>query len=73
MIAVLGGWFGELAAVHVTKAVVERPRPPEPVRLVPAHGWAFPSGHTANAVVVFAAGAFFVTTFLRHRKARVLT
>jgi undecaprenyl-diphosphatase len=73
MIAVLGGWFGELAAVHVTKAVVQRPRPPEPVRLVPAHGWAFPSGHTANAVVVFAAGAVLVTTFLRHKRARVLT
>jgi undecaprenyl-diphosphatase len=73
LLAVLGGWFGELAAVHVTKAVVQRPRPPEPVRLVVAHGWAFPSGHTANAVVVFAAGAFLVTTFLRRRKAQVLT
>jgi undecaprenyl-diphosphatase len=73
LVAVLGGWFGELAAVHVTKAVVQRPRPPEPVRLVAAHGWAFPSGHTANAVVVFATGAFLVTMFLRHRKARVLT
>jgi undecaprenyl-diphosphatase len=73
VIAVLGGWFGELSAVHVTKAVVQRPRPPEPVRLVVAHGWAFPSGHTANAVVVFAAGAFLVTTLLRGRKAQVLT
>jgi undecaprenyl-diphosphatase len=73
LFAVLVGWFGELAAVHVTKAVVQRPRPPEPVRLVVAHGWAFPSGHTANAVVVFATGAFLVTTLLRHRRARLLT
>jgi undecaprenyl-diphosphatase len=73
LIAVLAGWFGELAAVHVTKAVVQRPRPPERVRLVVAHGWAFPSGHTANAVVVFAAGAFLMTTLLRRRKAQILT
>jgi undecaprenyl-diphosphatase len=73
VIAVLGGWFGELAAVHLTKAVVERPRPPEPVRLVAAPGWAFPSGHTANAVVVFATAAFLLTTFQRARSAQVLT
>jgi undecaprenyl-diphosphatase len=73
VIAVLGGWLGELSAVHLVKAVVQRPRPPEPVRLVVAHGWAFPSGHTANAVVVFATGAFLATRFLGHRKAPVLT
>jgi undecaprenyl-diphosphatase len=73
VIAVLGGWSGQLLAVHLTKAVVQRARPPEPVRLVVAHGWAFPSGHTANAVVMFATGAFVVTTFLGHRNARLLT
>jgi undecaprenyl-diphosphatase len=73
VIAVLLGWLGEVAAVRLTKEVVQRPRPPEPVRLVVVHGWAFPSGHTANAAVVFAIGAFLVTTFLGHRRARILT
>jgi undecaprenyl-diphosphatase len=73
VIAVLVGWLGELLAVRLTKSVVQRPRPPEPVRLVAAHGWAFPSGHTANAVVVFATAAFLVTTLLGGRRARVLT
>jgi undecaprenyl-diphosphatase len=71
--AVLVGWLGELLAVRLTKVVVQRPRPPEVVRLVPAHGWAFPSGHTANAVVVFATGAFLLSTLLRRRSAQVST
>jgi undecaprenyl-diphosphatase len=73
IVAVIGGWIGELSAVQVTKAVVQRPRPPESVRLVVAHGWAFPSGHTANAVVIFSTGAFLVTLFLRRRSARTVT
>jgi undecaprenyl-diphosphatase len=39
---------------------------------VAAHGWAFPSGHTANAIVVFAAGAFLVTVCVSKRNWRVL-
>jgi undecaprenyl-diphosphatase len=72
VIAVLAAWLGELLAVTVTKAVVERPRPPEVLRLVKAHGWAFPSGHTANATVVFAAAAALATVFLTPRIGRVL-
>jgi undecaprenyl-diphosphatase len=59
--AILVGWLGELLAVTVAKSVVQRHRPPEAVRLVVAHGWSFPSGHTANAVVVFVAAAAVVT------------
>ena len=51
---VVSAWLGELLAATLTKSVVQRPRPPEAVRLVMAHGWSFPCGHTANAVVVFA-------------------
>ena len=73
LIVVLAAWFGELVAVTLTKAVVQRPRPPEALRLVVAHGWSFPSGHTANAVVVFVTAAALMTTFVRQRNARVLT
>ncbi len=36
VIAVLVAWWGELLAVTLTKAVVQRPRPPEALRLVAA-------------------------------------
>ncbi len=37
------------AAVHLTKELVERPRPPG--ALVDAAGWSFPSAHAAHAIV----------------------
>jgi undecaprenyl-diphosphatase len=52
VLAVLA-WAGETGAVTVTKHVVQRPRPPHAVRLVTAHGWSWPSGHTAVAALVF--------------------
>jgi undecaprenyl-diphosphatase len=39
---------------------------------VVAHGWAFPSGHAANAVVVFATAAALVARLSSYRAARVL-
>ena len=36
------------AGIYITKAAVERPRPPDP--LVDASGWSYPSGHAATAV-----------------------
>jgi membrane-associated phospholipid phosphatase len=72
VIAVLAGWWGELLAVTVTKRVVMRPRPPESVWLVKAHGWSFPSGHTANATVVFATAAAVATVFVQRRPWRSL-
>ena len=72
VVAVLAAWLGELLAVTLTKAVVERARPPEAVRVVVAHGWSFPSGHTANAVVVFAAAAALLTFLVHSRIVRFL-
>ena len=70
---ILAAWSGELVAVTVAKSMVERPRPPEAGRLVVAHGWSSPSGHTANALVVFATSALVVTAFVSGRKLHVLT
>lgn len=72
VVVVVAAWVGELTAVILTKAVVRRPRPPEAVRLVAAHGWSFPSGHSANAVVVFAATAALASGRVRSRTARAL-
>jgi undecaprenyl-diphosphatase len=73
VVVVLAGWMGELGAVTLTKEVVERERPPKDLWLVTAHGWSFPSGHTANAVVVFSVAAGIVSIYLRGKNARVLT
>jgi membrane-associated phospholipid phosphatase len=70
--AVLASWVGELLGVTLVKRLVERDRPPEAVWAVVAHGWAFPSGHTANAVVVFATAAALVARFTTDRVVRVL-
>jgi undecaprenyl-diphosphatase len=53
-------WGGEAGGVALTKRVVQRPRPPSDIRLVTAHGWSWPSGHTATAVVVFSVLAITV-------------
>jgi undecaprenyl-diphosphatase len=72
-VAVLAAWFGELLAVTLTKAAVQRSRPPEAVHLVPARGWSFPSGHTANAVVVFASASAVITILAHRKRARIVT
>jgi membrane-associated phospholipid phosphatase len=46
-------WAGENGGVTLAKHVVGRDRPPRDLRLVSAHGWSWPSGHTAVAVLVF--------------------
>ena len=73
VVAVVALWIGELSAVTVTKSVVERPLPPPEIRLVVAHGWSFPSGHTANAVVVFTVAAIVITKLLTRRAVPVVT
>jgi undecaprenyl-diphosphatase len=47
-------WAGTQGGTTLAKHVVQRPRPPEDLRLVSAHGWSWPSGHTATATLVFA-------------------
>jgi membrane-associated phospholipid phosphatase len=70
--AVLASWVGELLGVTLVKRLVERDRPPEALWAVVAHGWAFPSGHAANAVVVFATAAALAARLSSYRMVRVL-
>jgi undecaprenyl-diphosphatase len=56
-------WAGETGAVQLAKHVVQRARPPEKIWLKTAHGWSWPSGHMAVAVIVFAVLALLVTHF----------
>jgi undecaprenyl-diphosphatase len=65
-------WAGEAGAVQITKRVIARDRPPEAIRLVRAHGWSFPSGHTAAAALVFTVLAVCVAALARHRAIRIL-
>ena len=53
-------WAGENSGVTLAKHVVERDRPPQDLRLISAHGWSWPSGHTAVAVLVFTTLALVV-------------
>lgn len=46
---------GTWCLVNVTKRLVERPRPPEVLRLVMARGWSFPSGHAGQAAAMYLA------------------
>jgi undecaprenyl-diphosphatase len=55
-------WGGTQGGITLAKNVVQRPRPPEQVWLVSAHGWSWPSGHTATATLVFAVLAAMVWT-----------
>jgi len=54
VILAVAGWLGEVTAVNLVKSLVDRQRPPELLWLVSAHGGSFPSGHAANAMLVFA-------------------
>jgi undecaprenyl-diphosphatase len=63
-------WAGTQGGTTLAKNVVQRPRPPEDLRLVSAHGWSWPSGHTATATLVFAVLAtvvWILTTSVRLR------
>jgi membrane-associated phospholipid phosphatase len=58
--------------VQIGKRVLASDRPPEAIRLVQAHGWSFPSGHTAAATLTFTVLAVCVAAFARHRAVRIL-
>jgi undecaprenyl-diphosphatase len=64
-------WAGEAGAVATAKHVVQRPRPPRELWLVTAHGWSWPSGHTATATLVFCVLAIAVGHVVRTRFIRV--
>lgn len=65
-------WAGEAGGVRIGKTVVSRDRPPRAIWLVSAHGWSFPSGHTAAACLAFAVLALCVATPARPRVVRIL-
>jgi diacylglycerol kinase family enzyme/membrane-associated phospholipid phosphatase len=71
LVAVVVGWAGQVAGVNLVKVVVQRPRPPAAVQLVVVHGWSFPSGHTATAVVVFSTVAALTCLLVRRTAVRV--
>src|SRR6516225_7554562 len=65
-------WAGETGGVQLAKHVVERQRPPENIWLKTAHGWSWPSGHMAAAVVVFTVLALVVTYIFSSRATRIV-
>ena len=58
VILAAAGWAGEVTAVNFVKTLVDRQRPPQTLWLVISHGSSFPSGHAANATLVFATVGF---------------
>ena len=65
-------WAGSQGGTTLAKNVVQRPRPPEDLRLVSAHGWSWPSGHTATATLVFAVLATVVWILTTRTRLRLL-
>ena len=65
-------WVGEAGGVTLAKYVVGRDRPPQDLRLVSAHGWSWPSGHTAVASVIFTTLALVVAAIVSSSLYRAL-
>ncbi|MBS1839075.1 MAG: phosphatase PAP2 family protein [Actinobacteria bacterium] len=61
---------GTWLLVNAVKRLVERPRPPQAVRLVAAGGWSFPSGHAGQAAAMYLAVGLLGWLVLRSRSAR---
>ncbi len=57
MLVLIAGFIVIYAAVHITKGIIERPRPENPV--VDTSGSSFPSGHAAYATAWVAAALMF--------------
>jgi len=62
---------GEELAVQLAKHAVRRPRPPPDLWVVRAHGWSFPSGHTATAFAVYLTLALLVSRTTARRGLRL--
>ena len=71
VILAVTGWLGEVTSVNLVKLLVDRQRPPEALWLVSAHGGSFPSGHAANAMLVFATLAVVWCILSVSRPARI--
>ena len=63
--------IGVVVLVAAIKDEVGRPRPPTATRLVAAHGPAFPSGHSAQAVAFYGALAWLAWELGQPRRTRV--
>jgi membrane-associated phospholipid phosphatase len=66
-------WAGESGGVTLAKHVVGRARPPEALWLVRAHGWSWPSGHSATAVLIYTIWAILITSIVRGGGWRAVT
>jgi membrane-associated phospholipid phosphatase len=64
-------WAGEAGAVALAKSVVQRDRPPRPLRLIEAHGWSWPSGHSAVATLTFFILATLAAALTQRRVLRI--
>ncbi len=58
-------------AVQLIKVIVERPRPEVEAGVAEAHGFSFPSAHSATSVAVYATIAFILIRASRHGHSRV--
>ena len=72
VVLVVVAWAGENGGVTLAKHVVERDRPPQDLRVVSAHGWSWPSGHTAVALLVFTTLALVVAAIAPSSRSRTL-
>lgn len=68
---VLASVVGGFLLNRLIKALVERPRPALHDRLVAAHGFSFPSGHTMAAVTLYGVLAYLAARSARSARARV--
>jgi membrane-associated phospholipid phosphatase len=66
-------WAGEATLVNLVKSVVDRQRPPQALWLVTARGGSFPSGHAANAALVFTTLAVVSFLLIRHQTTRLVS
>lgn len=66
-----GGFAGIVILVNLGKAVIARPRPPRADMLTAAGGYAFPSGHTAQATTAWILLAVVTTAAAGPSRARI--
>jgi membrane-associated phospholipid phosphatase len=57
--------------VQLVKVLVERPRPAANASVEQAHGFSFPSAHSATSVAVYATIAFILMRTSRHGRSRI--
>lgn len=72
IVPLLAAPVGAWVTVSLVKLLVARPRPGPALAVTAASGWAFPSGHSTSAIVVFGLVGSVASAWLRHRAARVV-